>query len=272
MVATLPVLLNGAPADVQSQTKRFELFQYPLYQRDHPLPVPASAAQRDQHVASRWRPRANRVEMELPLDVRPSIYNAEKGSEFAEGCRRMGKIPVPGQVKQERPSNDTPRFDRMRLESSAVPNAAEYMVGTIKDGVLFYPFVFAYTGELHLTPLHAVLQLRPSMQHVDLQDQAEENERRRERGAPNSDEEGESAREKRPGVIPLSVSLRSDAQRSGVGGTRGPHDARDAEAERWVDLQWVNESAPGVRQAAEDLLLGPSRAPLYCNMRARDFL
>lgn len=140
LVASLPVFLNGAPGGASAseqdavRTPRLELFQYPLYQRDHALPVPASAAQRGQAVASRWRPQANRVEMELPLDVRPTVYNAEKGTEYAEATERLGKIPVPGQVKQERPMTDTPRFDCMRLESAAVPNAAEYMICTVKNG------------------------------------------------------------------------------------------------------------------------------------------
>lgn len=258
LVASLPVFLSHSLSD----GAKLQLFQYPLYQRDRPLPVPASAAQRGQTVTSRWRPHTNRVEMELPLDMRASVYDGEKGAEYAEACERLGKIPVPGaapQVKQERQDGPA-RFDSMRLESASVPNATEYLVGTMRD------------GELHLTPLHAVLQMRPSMQHVDLLGQVEENERRRERGAPVSDDEGEAreAREARKAssVIPLNVSVRTEGRAA-----RGTElTQRDAEAERWVDLRWMDADAPGAREIADDQLLARSRARLYCDASVADFL
>ena len=131
----------------------------------------------------------------------------------------------------------------------------------------------AHPGELHLTPLHAVLQMRPSMQHVDMLGQAESSERRGGRGA-GSDDEGDAnnAPDKRPGVVSLNVSVRTDASRPGPGAGRAPHDARDADAERWVDLRWIDESDPRGRQLADEQLLTHTRAPLYCESRARDFL
>ncbi len=146
-VVSLPVYVSASVPP----SSRLELFQYPLYARGRPLPVPATAAQRGQRVTSRWRPHANRVEMEIPLDMRETVYNHDRGMEWAENSASMGVIPTPGEptVKQEDRAMDAPsRFDRMRLESHAVPNATHYMVGTVRD------------GELHLVPLNAVLQLR----------------------------------------------------------------------------------------------------------------
>lgn len=146
----------------------------------------------------------------------------------------------------------------------------------------------SYAGEMHLTPLHSVLQLRPSMQHVDLRAQAEENERRRERGVPVSDDEdaapAAAARDaRRAGVIPLNVSVRNDGAAHGGYGQAvprlvqaGSHEVlsaqRDAEAERWVDLQWVDEHTPEHRAWAHDQLVAKARAPLYSTTSARDFL
>ncbi|WFC97844.1 hypothetical protein MYAM1_000564 [Malassezia yamatoensis] len=263
LVATLPVFLNHAPAGESRESSRsgvrLELFQYPLYPRDHPLPVPVSAAERGQSIASRLRPRSNRVEMDLPLDVRTSVFNSEKGGEYAEATERLDQIPVPGEVKQERSMQDSPRFDRIRLESFDVPNAAEYMICTVKD------------GELHLTPLDAVLQLRPSMQHVDMLSQAEANERQGRAPVSDDEQETQSMQDKRPGIVPLNVSLRTDAMRSGADSYRSSRDAQDSEAERWVNLRWVDEHASDMRKLTEQHLLAHSRAALHCDHRVKDF-
>ncbi|WFD05714.1 hypothetical protein MVES1_001047 [Malassezia vespertilionis] len=167
---------------------------------------------------ARWRPHANRVEMDIPLDLRDAVYDSEKGEALAEVRQRSASIPVSGSgdvhVKQEQPATESSaRFDQMRLESSVVPNATEYMVGIMRNGMCFDLLTI---GELHLTPLHAILQLRPSMRHVDLLHQAEDGERRRERGAHVSDEEEHNAAvpqrdARRSSVIPLNVSVRNES-------------------------------------------------------------
>ncbi|WFD30357.1 hypothetical protein MSPP1_001375 [Malassezia sp. CBS 17886] len=253
VVASLPVYLS-APAN---EADRLELFQYPLYPRRRPLPVPSSAVQRGQQIASRWRPHADRVEMDIPLDVRESIYNRDRGSEYAQSLAHMDSIDLPHaadrvHVKQEGGGDAHPRFDRMRLEGVPVPHATSYMVGTILN------------GELHLTPLHSTLQLRPSMQHLDFA-QADDGDREREHaGGAGAASDGEHADAqqakrmndlKRSGVVSLNVSMRADsgASRTG-GGTSAPHMGhppapldvhlaqREADAERWVNLQWRDES------------------------------
>lgn len=264
-VASLPVFISAAP----SPSACFELFQYPLYARERSLPVPATAAQRGQHVTSRWRPHADRVEMEIPLDMREMVYNRERGAELAESCGSMGTIPTPGEtrVKQEDrgTSAEMPRFDRMRLDSHVVPNATQYMVGTVRN------------GELHLTPLHAIQQLRPSMQHVDLLHQAEEHSRR----VPTSDDEGPASEtDTRRGVVALNVSMRTTEMggrtslaprfsAQGAPSSASPNQ-RDADAERWVDLRFVDKSTMGPEEATEPLL-ARVREPLVCTSNVGDF-
>ena len=260
-VASLPVFLS---ASIPPQA-RLELFQYPLYARGRSLPVPATAAQRGQRVASRWRPQTNRVEMELPLDMRESVYNHERGAEWAEATASMGTIPVPGEtrVKQERGSlSDTssavPRFDRMRLESNQIQNATRYMVGTVRH------------GELHLVPLHAILQMRPSMQHVDLMSQAEDAGRR----LPTSDDESDTQSDaRRAPVVSLNVSMRSsDATSNSLTSrarTQSAHmNQRDADAERWIDLRFQDVS---ITPDATDRLLAQQREHLVCTTQVQEF-
>lgn len=178
--------------------------------------------------------------------------------EWAENSASMGVIPMSGEsvVKQEDRAADAPsRFDRMRLESHAVPNATKYMVGTVRD------------GELHLVPLDAILQLRPSMQHVDLMSQAGDRNRR----IPTSDDEGDAQDARRAHVVPLNVSMRTETQaratltpRFGAPGSSGLATQRDAEAERWVDLRFSEVQGA-------DQLLAQRRDPLTCTTHVRDF-
>ncbi|WFD26759.1 hypothetical protein MNAN1_001746 [Malassezia nana] len=250
---SLPVYLSASVAP----HARLELFQYPLYARGRPLPVPATAAQRGQTVTARWRPHSDRVEMELPIDMREAVYNQERGAMFGESSASMGRIGVPGAeaVKQERGAETPLRFDCLRLESSMVPRTTQYMIGTMQN------------GELHLSPLHAVQQMRPSMQHVDCHAQANEQGRR----VTASDDESDAQRDGRRHVVPLNVSLRPDAggARAGRAAAPGAPTQRDAEAERWVDLRFADASRDEQAQAS---LQARQRDTLVCTTPARDFL
>ncbi|PWY99609.1 hypothetical protein BCV70DRAFT_200542 [Testicularia cyperi] len=195
LVASLPVYLSNSLLDTSS----LHVFQYPIYPRDRPLPVPYSAASRGHKVTSRWRPRTNHVEVDLPLDVREEVYNADRGSEFGAGADIIAQkqaradaahggssgagdnadIRAPGRssrVKKEEEAQQQQqrgpkRLENVRLESSEIPNATSYMVGIIRDQAL------------HLTELSSVVQLRPSMNYLDAIDEARETERRRDRAA-----------------------------------------------------------------------------------------
>lgn len=249
---SLPVYLSASlPPSAQ-----LELFQYPLYMRGRPLPVPATAAQRGQRVTARWRPHSDRVEMELPLDLREAVYNQERGMELAASCASMGRIGVPGDaaVKQEHGAETPLRFDCMRLESATVPRATQYMVGSVQN------------GELHLVPLHAVQQMRPSMQHIDCHAQASDQSRR----VSASDDDSDAQRDGRRHIVPLSVSLRTDANAPrSAGAVPGAPTQRDADAERWVELRFADASHDEHALAA---LQARSREPLVCTTPAREFL
>lgn len=263
-VASLPVYLSAS----LPSSSHVELFQYPLYARGRPLPVPPTAAQRNQRVTTRWRPQANRVEMDIPLDMRENVYNRDRGRELAENCTSMPPINVPGAdaVKQER-TNDMPVannvFDRMRLESTTVQPATRYMVGLV------------HQGEVHLVPLDAIVQMRPSMQHVDLMSQADEQHHR----TSGDDEDTAAATPSAPtqkgaSVVSLNVSMRTEPTKasgatSRYGGMAGAAvNQRDAEAERWVPLQFSHDA----HTEATHALLAQHRDPLVCSTAPRDFL
>lgn len=165
LLASLPVYFsNSLPS-----TSRLQVFQYPTYPRSRPLPMPESARSRGLNPAMRYRVRSKRVEVELPLDLRPTVYDLEKGEEHARGAAASGPIgPGPRtsassasrakpEVKREHGtyessagsggSNSRRRLEKTRLESTQVPHQTNYMVGVIRDGELvgigLFPLVLA---------------------------------------------------------------------------------------------------------------------------------
>ncbi|KIS68987.1 uncharacterized protein UMAG_02966 [Mycosarcoma maydis] len=315
LVASLPVYLSKSLLGDSS----LHVFQYPIYPRDRPLPVPYSAAARGLKVSSRWRPRANRVEVELPLDVREEVYNADRGIEFGAGAEVLAQKQAradaahggsttsqaavsssKSRIKQEQDheaqANRGPKkLEKIKLESTQVPNATEYMVGVIRDQAL------------HLTRLESIVQLRPSMNYLDALDEAREAEKRRDRAAMagefDSDEEDEdeliemeapgegssrskSAKKdaKKPTAQTLSVALRTDPNAKkgggmGIGGG-GSSEARDmlmaaqreADAERWIDLEWRDEGSHEAQQVFDTQLFASSKTALTCHTKPRDYL
>lgn len=144
----IPVYLSRASAYGSKQN--LSLFQYPNYPAGGGVPMPPSAAERNLNLSARWRPNANCVEVDVPLDTRPKVYNTEAG-------QTMGANVVPPQqakkgvkVKNEVLSDDEdllgaapsasrprgPKLDKVRLQSTLVPNATRYFVGVMHDGKL----------------------------------------------------------------------------------------------------------------------------------------
>lgn len=143
LIASLPVYLSTSldPATA------LHVFQYPIFSKDTPLPVPAQARQAGLNETIRWRPKANRVEIELPIDDRPSVYDSEKGRRLGKGAKVEKEIGN-GKLKKESGSGRSgreeegiknqqpPKLRKTRLESNEVPHTTGYMIGVIRDGEL----------------------------------------------------------------------------------------------------------------------------------------
>ena len=71
---------------------------------------------------------------------------------------------APGSVGGARSSRDGRSPLRRTLKSTPVPARANYAVGAVRAGA-------DGRNELHLTPLHSTLQMRPSFQTVDERDE-----------------------------------------------------------------------------------------------------
>lgn len=304
LLASLPVYMsNSLPS-----SSTLQVFQYPTYPKGHPLPFPQSARERGLQAAMRTRPRAKRVEVELPLDLRPPVYNADRGEEFGEGATAAGPIePGPKgtngpssamkgsekRVKSEftgfqsissSDSSNRKKLERTRLESLLMPHQTKYMLGVIRDKAV------------HLTPVDSVHQLRPSMHYIDAlealkrqQDKALEEQNRAE------DEDDEDARPNGAGsnaqkarkAQSLNVSFRNDgssssANRQGAGGGGAGGDSRDylmqaereAESEKWISLDWkMDEKSDEARKTFDSHLFAVDKTTrLQCKTKPREYL
>jgi hypothetical protein len=145
LLASLPVYFSTS----MPSTSSLQIFQYPTYPRDRPLPIPESARSRALKEGIRYRPKAKRVEVELPLDLRPDVYDVDLGEEMAAGASAGGMIGQTASAKpkkevvkkeygmeeryQSSSSSTKKKLEKSRLESSLIPHQTNYMVGIIRD-------------------------------------------------------------------------------------------------------------------------------------------
>ena len=149
-----------------------------------------------------------------------------------------------------------------------------------------------HTGALHLTQLSSVLQLRPSLHHLDANDQAEAESKRRARdadAASMSDDGGAASKAKQQAKArSVTVTVREDPNAArGRSGTSGggsvagqTSDAREkmmavqreAEAEPWKDLSWLREETEEARRTFSAQLFAGSKKQLACSSKPSDYL
>ncbi|XP_023210358.1 DNA-directed RNA polymerase III subunit RPC5-like [Centruroides sculpturatus] len=139
VVEEIDVYLSKSLAD------NLYLFQYPVR--------PSNMTYNDvEDIQARVKPKQQKVELELPLNVQSSNYDKGKGEQIA--------LNVDGRHGGENSYFSSSFMDKQKLTSSkAVSSSAQYAIGLLRPG-----------KELHLTPLHAIIQLRPSFTYLDQSD------------------------------------------------------------------------------------------------------
>jgi len=124
------------------------LLQYPIRSQpfnEYNLPVEA-----------RIKPNAQQMELDLTLNTRAITYDRQKADELSRGLVEESSIG-PGRklIKKEE------TLDKQTLSSSLIPKNGNYMFGVVKnDG-------------LHISPISAILQLRPNFKYLDNIDKIE---------------------------------------------------------------------------------------------------
>jgi len=125
LITSLPIhLTNNLGQDVQ-------LHQFPLLTR--PLETPPSALRSGKRISARIRPTARRLEIHVPADIRPEVWNPDKGKELGaarlEDDREKNQEP-----KMKMKEGEEPRLSEVRLRSEEIPQRNTYMLGIVRDG------------------------------------------------------------------------------------------------------------------------------------------
>ncbi|XP_077528170.1 DNA-directed RNA polymerase III subunit RPC5-like [Haemaphysalis longicornis] len=108
----------------------------------------------EQCVGVRVKPKQKKVALEYALDTDDPSYDRARAEQFSENAN-SGDDNLTG-CKDGTQAASSNVMDREILTSTRLPGTAENCaIGILRQ------------GELHLTPLHALLQMRPGFQHLD---------------------------------------------------------------------------------------------------------
>ncbi|KAL1756137.1 DNA-directed RNA polymerase III subunit Rpc5 [Schizophyllum commune] len=144
VVQRLPIRFSNALAP------NVQIHQFPLMTR--PLQPPPTARSSGKRIRARVKPNARRMEIHVPADTRPEVWNAERGRDL--GAARVEDDREKNQEESSR-SNAEPRLSEVRLRSEEVPHKGVYMLGVVRE------------GELHLHPISQTHQFRPTVTYLD---------------------------------------------------------------------------------------------------------
>ncbi|TFK57311.1 hypothetical protein OE88DRAFT_1650956 [Heliocybe sulcata] len=148
LLTVLPIHLSNALAP------NVHIHQFPLLTR--PLQTPPSAQAAGKRIVFRVKPKVRRLEVHVPVDTRPEVWNSERARDL--GIARVEDDKEKNQESQKTKSREgeEPRLSEIRMQSEQVPQQGAYMLGVVRD------------GRLHLHPVSETYQLRPTLTYMDV--------------------------------------------------------------------------------------------------------
>ncbi|KAJ3190584.1 DNA-directed RNA polymerase III subunit RPC5 [Irineochytrium annulatum] len=223
VVLSIPVFLS------QQLKDKLVLFQYPTRTTAFPAPV-----------VSRYKPKSQRFEFDVPLDTGSKYYGEVKGQEFGRGLddeaiQTALDYASEGRKKKNQAPKEDKILDKMTLTSSLVPLTSTYLVGTVRD------------GELHLAPVSAAVQIRPTLKYLDKISEKERSMQQRLKDAEDGLERKEEEK-----VIQARV-VQNDDKEAIQRRAQGLLEA-EYEKEEWQELKLVPEDAPESEELFERLI------------------
>uniref|UniRef100_A0AAV1ULX9 DNA-directed RNA polymerase III subunit RPC5 n=1 Tax=Peronospora matthiolae TaxID=2874970 RepID=A0AAV1ULX9_9STRA len=157
--------------------------------------------------AARMKPQNRMMQLDFPVDLRSEHFDQD--------------------------AEDYLKQKHLRMQSSSVPTLTNYVVGVLRQ------------GQLHLTPLTAVMQMRPSLAHIDdAVDSEEEDMETEEKVQPPPEElkEVQFQFKKKQSERAISAIQNSYAYKK-----------QQIEAENWIELQVQDKSSAGAGNEFENL-------------------
>lgn len=126
IVALLPIHLSNI------HSPHLQLHQFPLHTR--PLQVPPSAAASGKRIRARLKVNVKRLEVHVPVDTRPEVWNADKSKELGSARQVDDREKNQEQTKAKQKEGEEPKLSEVRLRSDPVPQVGAYVLGAVRDG------------------------------------------------------------------------------------------------------------------------------------------
>lgn len=126
LVSVLPIhYSNGHAPNIQ-------IHQFPLLTR--PLQAPPSAILSGKRIAARIKPQVRRLEVHVPADARPEVWNVERTKELgaarAEDDREKNQ-----ELKGKEREGEEARLSDIRMRSEDIPQRGVHILGIVRDGI-----------------------------------------------------------------------------------------------------------------------------------------
>ncbi|XP_012944474.1 DNA-directed RNA polymerase III subunit RPC5 [Aplysia californica] len=214
----------------KSLSDNLYLMQYPLRPRN------VGYDQFD-HLAARVKPQQKKVELVLSLDTRSKNYSSSKGEQIAVNVD--GSLPPDSAERYFSGS----KMNKMVVSCPPMTDSftgCQYAMGLLRD------------GELHLTPVSAVVQMRPSLDYLDTADvrcKAEAANQSLGDGGESSQDEAEE--EATPVSMKVTRGESEEFKARRMASYEYIHQRR--EEERWVNVTYFGADS-GVSEAEREQL------------------
>jgi DNA-directed RNA polymerase-3 subunit RPC5 len=125
-------LVNVLPIHYSNgHVPKIQIHQFPLLTR--PLQAPPSAILSGKPISARIKPNVRRLEVHVPVDSRPEVWNIERTKELgaarAEDDREKNQ-----ESKGKEREGEEPRLSEIRMRSEEIPQRGVHMLGIVRAG------------------------------------------------------------------------------------------------------------------------------------------
>lgn len=128
LVSVLPIHFSNA------LTPNVHIHQFPLLTR--PLQVPPSAAASGKRIKARLKHGVRRLEVHIPVDTRPEVWNGERSRELGSARVEDDKEKNQELSKLKQREGEEARLSEVRLRSEPIPHMGAYVLGVVRNGQL----------------------------------------------------------------------------------------------------------------------------------------
>uniref|UniRef100_A0A131Z0A4 DNA-directed RNA polymerase III subunit RPC5 n=1 Tax=Rhipicephalus appendiculatus TaxID=34631 RepID=A0A131Z0A4_RHIAP len=207
-----------------------------LYLLQYPHRPVGRSYNEERCVAARVKPKQQKVELEFALDTRDASYDRLRGEQLAANADGGGD-----RATDQKQIFKSSMMDKQLLTSTKSTSSAEtYAVGILRP------------GELHLSPLSAILQMNPSFPYLDQSD-------KKAKAAEAAMEEDEDVDEPKAVTVRFANQETDRAKKAREKSFRFIHQKQ--ESEPWMEATFHNFGSE---------MSGVERAMLICPQMDRD--